>query len=376
MESKHPGKAIYISAMGMTSSLGYSADDSLAAARAGLSRAGALPIHNFSGDETWGNAPVIGHAVTALSDGHVGVSKVAALGRHALRDLLTNRPIDESEWKKTGLYLNLSDHFHLDSYAATPEEWDNYGAAEKPSARWRSDCESLVSKLFAKLPSGPPKERQHLYFGGHTGIAHAIAEATRALQAGELERCIVGGIDSCIELHMLEWAAKAGMLKTGAFPVGFLPGEAACFILLEKGEPAAANGYSRRVSICAGPSLLRDEIGRFSESPPNGRALARVIESVLATSPAPLGVLIGDLNGDSHRANDWGYAVVRLQEKFPMGNVPMWVSALSFGEVGAATGAVAIAMATRGMQRGYAPAGPALIWLASDSGEKAALMLQ
>jgi 3-oxoacyl-[acyl-carrier-protein] synthase-1 len=354
----------------MTTALGYSANDSLAAARAGLSRAAALPIHNFGGDKRWGDAPLVGHAVSGLSGGHVGIGKILALGREALKDLLRSRPISEADWKRTGLYLNLSDHFLLDAHAAVPDGWDHYGLSERPSVVWRRDCASLNAKLFVRARGGPVPENQRLYFGGHTGIAQAVADAARALHSGALDRCIVGGVDSCIELHLLESAAKAGMLKTAAFPVGFLPGEGACFILLEKTEKLSG---ARRPSISAVPTLVRDPLNRFSESPPNGRALAQAVEGALQSSAQKLGLVIGDLNGDPYRANDWGYSVVRLHEKFGIGDIPMWRVATSFGEVGAATGVVAIAMAARAMERGYAPEGSALVWLASDSGERAAL---
>jgi 3-oxoacyl-[acyl-carrier-protein] synthase-1 len=355
----------------MTTSLGYCANDSLAAARAGLSRAAALPIHNFAGDKVWGGAPLVGHAVGALSGGHVGVSKILALGRQALKDLLRSRPINEVDWKRTGFYLNLSDHFLLDTHAAAPGDWDHYGRSETPSAAWRRECAPLIAKLFVRSRGGPAPESQRLYFGGHTGVAQAVADAARALSSGALDRCIVGGIDSSIELHLLESAAKAGMLKTAAFPIGFLPGEAACFILLERADVRAST--KRCPTISAAPTIVRDPVNRFAESPPNGRALAQAVEGALQSSADKVGFVIGDLNGDAYRANDWGYTVVRLQERFRIGDVPMWLIATSFGEVGAATGVIAIAMATRAIERGYAPEGRALVWLSSDSGEKAAL---
>jgi hypothetical protein len=44
----------------------------------------------------------------------------------------------------------------------------------------------------------------------------------------------------------------------------------------------------------------------------------------------------------------------------------MWIPALSFGEIGAATGPAAIAMFAQGTARGYVPPGSALVSLMND----------
>jgi 3-oxoacyl-[acyl-carrier-protein] synthase-1 len=53
-------------------------------------------------------------------------------------------------------------------------------------------------------------------------------------------------------------------------------------------------------------------------------------------------------------------------------DVPLWLPAASFGDTGAATGAVATCMAARAFERGYAPGDAALIGLSSESGERGA----
>jgi 3-oxoacyl-[acyl-carrier-protein] synthase-1 len=366
---------IVISGMGMVTSLGYTADDSFAAARAGLSRATELPIHNFCCDETWGNSPLIGHTITALSVGHVGASKILSLGNYALKNLFRNRAVSDSEWARTAIFLNLSDAFLLDIYASESADWDNYGEQGPPSVTWRRQCKSVVTRLFASFGRSPEIENQHLYFGGHTGIAPALADAIQALQLGESDVCIVGGIDSLIELHLLEAAANAGLLKSQAFPIGFSPGEAAGFILLERQTQAAYDDNDAAISLGCSPVIAKDQINRFSESPPDGRCLAQVIQEATTGCAEDVGLLIADLNGDIHRANDWGCALTRLQSCSGIAECPTLLTSTSFGEVGAATGILSIGVAAWGRKRGYSPDGSTLIWLASDSGEKVALTL-
>jgi len=367
---------IVISGMGMVTSLGYTADDSFAAARAGLSRATELPIHNFCGDEIWGNKPLVGQIVTALSVGHVGVGKILSLGNYALNNLFRNRTVSDSEWAKTAIFLNLSDAFLLDAYVSESADWDNYGEQDLPSVVWRRQCKNVVTRLLSSFGRDSDVENQHLYFGGHTGIAHALADAIQALRSGESDLCIVGGIDSLIELHLLEAAANVGLLKTQDFPIGFVPGEAAGFILLERQTQAAYDDNDGQViSVGRPPSILKDEINRFSETPPNGSCLAQVIQKAITDCTDNVGLMIADLNGDIHRANDWGCALVRLQGYDGIVDRPIWLTSTSFGEVGAATGILSIGLASWGKNRGYSPDGSTLIWLASDSGEKVAFTL-
>lgn len=364
---------MFVGGLGVVTSLGFGATDSFAAARAGLARTSELPIHNFGADDTWGGAPLVGHCVESIADGHVAMSKALALGRPALRDLLDNCRIESDEWKRTGVFVNVSDCFLLDRFASLSEDWNNYERAETPSQSWREQCRSLIPRLLEGLPPGPPPNEQYLYFGGHCGTAFALRDAMRALRANQFDRCLIGGIDSCVELHFLEAAAAAGMLKTAAFPVGFMPGEAAGFLLLEKGrEPTARQEQQRTLRIGEEPVIAKDESDRFSEEPPNGRVLSDLVVRS-QPSAAPVGLVIADLNGDVHRAADWGAAITQLQQDYELGDKPAWLTALSFGETGAATGILAIGMAARAVARSYAPPGSILIWLSSDNGDKAVL---
>ena len=89
-----------------------------------------------------------------------------------------------------------------------------------------------------------------------------------------------------------------------------------------------------------------------------------------------LGLFIGDLNGTERRALDWGHAIMRLRSKLESDlAVPLWLPAASFGDTGAAAGPVAICLAARGFDRGYAPNGNVVVWLSSESGLMGAIGL-
>ena len=78
------------------------------------------------------------------------------------------------------------------------------------------------------------------------------------------------------------------------------------------------------VSLVTLPAVQRNRIVSL-KTPPQGIALAQTIDDVLSKLVNPsqeMGLSIGDLNGDNHRAMDWGYTLVRLQNKYRLGDLP------------------------------------------------------
>src|SRR5258708_6036664 len=108
----HP---IYITAVGMTSALGWDVQNCCAAARAGLNRAKELTCTTFRsvefGRETIDGFPqVIGHVVSGI-DGFTGSARLLLLGSAALKDLLVRTELSLTELRRTGICLNISDYF-------------------------------------------------------------------------------------------------------------------------------------------------------------------------------------------------------------------------------------------------------------------------
>jgi 3-oxoacyl-[acyl-carrier-protein] synthase-1 len=391
-----PTGKICITGMGMVTSLGLDIANSCAAARAGITRLSELRILNFIGDEKWGGEPVVGHSVPGIAEGFVGIAKALILSQYALKDLLTRREISSNELHRTGIFLNLSNEFLLDTYATAEREemqkvqdddatgqgaeWDEDVRDDwvLPSSSWKEECSHLIPRLLANCKIVISSSNQRVYFGDHAGIVSVIQDAIESIRVSRFDRCIIGGIDCCIEPRFLIAAAAKGVLKTSANPIGFVPGEAAGFFLLEKFEEAQSRGI-KIASLLGSTATGEDKSSRFSDDPPRGMALAQTIDRVMSEFPHPIqavGLIIADLNGDNYRAMDWGYTLVRLQNKYRLGDLPSWLPAAAFGETGAATGAISICIGTRALQRRYAPDGGILIWLSSDNGSKAAVCLE
>jgi 3-oxoacyl-[acyl-carrier-protein] synthase I len=363
---------VAVTGLGMVSSIGPDVANSCAAARAGITRASPLTVLNFAGEPLWGRESVIGHAV-ATAEGFTGLGKLVTLGAAALQDLVRSASIPgRLEPERTGLYINLSNKYFEE---AQSQKLSN---GMTPSDAWRDQTRTLISRLVQLCKVHVAPLNQALFFGGHAGFVRAVMQAIQQIRLGKLDHCIVGGIDSYLEAESLIATAGLGVLKTTVNPSGFVPGEAAAFLLLERCESTISDGPKRLATI-DGVSLAEDGCDRLSERPSQGFALFQAIRtcvSSLSGEMREIGHCIGDLNGDVSRAVEWGYAVVRITQHFGTINLPLWCPAESFGEVGAAAGAVSCCIGIRAFERGYLDTDNVLVWLSSEDGAKGAFRLR
>ncbi len=379
--------AIVVTGLGMISSIGRDVVTSCASARAGITRESELDyfsVLNEDSDEFNLLAPVAAHAMTGFSEGFVRLGRLVRLGQAAIVDLLAYADIKEISFPKTGFFLNLSSGYYLSSSEAKEreemDEPDSYFDDEplEMDVRTTSYSNSLIPRLCELTGIIISDKFQKLYFRDHVGVIIAIRDAMNLLQTEELDRCIIGGIDSFVEQETLKILSEFDVIKTVVNPNGFIPGEAAAFILLERYDKALRRN-ARIEAIIESPSLKTEATHRLSGEPSAGVALFDAISETikgLTNTGENTGLIIGDLNGDNWRAKEWGNALVKLAAKYPLGDNAEWYPAVSFGEIGAASGAVAICMGVRGVARGYAKTNNILIWMANDNGHKSSIYLR
>jgi 3-oxoacyl-[acyl-carrier-protein] synthase-1 len=125
--------------------------------------------------------------------------------------------------------------------------------------------------------------------------------------------------------------------------------------------------------------LGRDDNTLLSGARPDGRELAEVITLIdrhARWNGHARPWLISDHNGEPYRAHEWGLALFHLGVQFPnMGDAAVWMPAGSFGDTGAASAAVAIAMVCEALRRQYAPSPGAVIVSSAEAGGRSAILL-
>jgi 3-oxoacyl-[acyl-carrier-protein] synthase I len=184
----------------------------------------------------------------------------------------------------------------------------------------------------------------------------------------------VGGADSWLEPQRLDALDVADRLHSVNQPWGFTPGEAAGFCLVTTGECARRLGLQAHAEILA--------VGTGRETKLMGTRTVCIGEGLTAAFRAVLHprhrVAHGycDFNGETYRADEFGFAVCRTRDCF-IDPGSFTAAAECWGDVGAASGLLALALPMAAWQRHYAHGPVALAWSSSANAPlRAAALLQ
>lgn len=200
----------------------------------------------------------------------------------------------------------------------------------------------------------------------------ALRQATARLVAGETGYILVGGVDSLLDLFVLDTLAMEGRIGSTANGDGFRPGEGAAFLLL--GGPAARHRTPPLATVAGAASAF--EPGHlYAETPYLGEGLATAVGTLFGevTPPAPVACTYSSFNGERYWAREFSVARIRNAAHFA-DTMQMEHPAECCGDLGAAHGPLLAALAAHGLAGGYRP-GPCLVYASSDHGERAAALL-
>lgn len=353
--------AVAIRAVGAATSLGTSAH-AAAATRAGLALARELTV-SLGNDEAL--VPV-GHPIIGLTDGFEGVGRLGRIGRAAAEDLRRNIERLAVPSNRTSLFLALP------RYCAEP-----FHPGEELPYTTADMLESVVASIAEPLELSTSGERARTHVEGRRGAVRAIEEAIDALRRGRCDHAVVGAIDSELDTGRLEAIHAAGRLKTSDNVAGFMPGEAGALLLLERVDTARSSP-EQRCALLYPPEHAVEENAHGAERPPVGRAFADVLVRALSradATEAPRGTMFVDLNGEAWRAAEWGTVLARTRPRCAVASWSTELPASSFGELGAAGPILALVLAHRAFMAGYARGPLALVAIAGEEGDRAAIVL-
>jgi 3-oxoacyl-[acyl-carrier-protein] synthase I len=219
----------------------------------------------------------------------------------------------------------------------------------------------------------------HVLQLGHAGGIYAVDAALRAIAKERLSACVVCGVDSYLAPDTLEWLEQTDQLH-GAGPTnnawGFIPGEGAGALLLMAADTcrtARATSYARVVSVGLGKesNLIRTDsvcIGQGLSA-----AFRQAFQSL--TDGSRVNDTYCDLNGETYRADEYGFSVLRTREHFVRAT-EFTTPADCWGDVGAASGPLLSVVACAALEKGYSTGPLSLVWTSSDTGERGAILLR
>ncbi|HYO56487.1 beta-ketoacyl synthase N-terminal-like domain-containing protein [Archangium sp.] len=233
----------------------------------------------------------------------------------------------------------------------------------------------LAEVMQSRLGGQVPLARIQVFARGHAAGLMALAEACQRLRHGE-GLCMVGGVDTYLQPEALEWLDAQGLFKSPSQRWGFIPGEAASFCLLAS-EAAVKRHGLRTLGRILSVSVAHEERTRRAGGICLGEGLTRALSGALeALAPGrKVDQVIGDLNGERYRTDEYGFSLNRLSERFTDGS-RIRTPADCWGDVGAASGPLFLILSAISAMRGYAPGPLALVWTSAEGGERAAALLE
>jgi 3-oxoacyl-[acyl-carrier-protein] synthase-1 len=332
--------------VGARTPVGLRADTTAAAVRAGISRVGE---HPYMVDRV--GEPMYFAFDRALGPDPTGRERLLGLARPALLEACAG--LDRSESPRVDLLLGL------------PEPRPGFT---------EDDAAYVAGELARDLPvafSGVT-----LFPSGHAAALLALQSALERLTSRYSDWCLVGGIDSYLEPDTLDWLDDNRQLKSKRNRSAFHPGEGAGFVLVTRPELAESLGMMARAQVLA-VAQAREPHPIKTDGVCVGLGLCEAIRE--ATRPIdPRRERISrsycDINGERYRTDEFFYVPLRVWEPFVDSNT-YEAPAVSWGDAGAASGALFAVLATESAARGYAPGTYSLLWASSEGGDRCAALL-
>ena len=350
--------SIVITALGALTPVGANAEQSSAAIAAGMVRVNEHAYYECTPeDPEWDDTlPLYVSDVPLLDPFTDGLDRLLELAIPALTEVVAKAKLTRHDLDRCGLMLAL------------------------PQADQAIHPLNLPAQFIPELCRRTGLTTFNLWKttqAGHTGVFTLLNSAIQKLSDGQLDACLVGGVDSYLLEERLNLLDNTWRLRSDRTVDGFIPGEAAAFILLETADHAKARGAPILAHLGElGEGHEPETLTSTKQS--TGQGLAQAITSAMQYNTGSPGVdtVYGSLNGESYYAFEWGVVLARLHEGLEKIQRLVCPSK-NCGDVGAATGALLLACAANALhKKNHDKNAASLLWTSGDGGHRMALTLQ
>lgn len=180
---------------------------------------------------------------------------------------------------------------------------------------------------------------------GRAGGIQALDIVFKYFAATGLDYALVGGVDTYRDLNLLAQLDADDRLRDEGIFDGFVPGEAAGFLLLAS-EKARLKLKSNHMPCLYQPGLGSEEGHRYSKATYTGDGLANSFNYALENAVnKPISSIYSSLNGESFGVKEFGIASIRNSSSINEAVIHEH-PADCFGDIGAAFAPVLIGLIT------------------------------
>lgn len=329
---------------GAVTSVGLNAPQTCAAIRSGIS--GFRNAYALHPPED----PIIGASVPARSRlKQTPMEWLVNLAARAIGECIQGFTSTE----RTALIISLPEEYR-NHPAVTPDSSDHF-------------VHMLQNRLDVQFHGSPILLRD-----GHAGALRGLKLAKEALTTGQVDHCVVGGVDSLLNESDIERLRATYRIYRPDNPQALVPGEGSAFMLV-----SAGNRHRHNLARLLGIGVARETDTVLDARYSQGRGLQHALTLALQdaqVAESTISFRVSDMNGERYRAWESLLAEARFY-RTPRCCLVSWYAATSVGDIGAATSALAVVTAVVGIAKGYAPGPYAMCEASSDEGLRAACLL-
>jgi len=344
---------LYIAGIGMITSLGENTSTTTAAVNAGISR---YAVSNYYGDNsdpiTMANIPdaALAEIEAELDEGDVFCE------RHYRVTLMAIDSVREA-------CSTLNSKEVIPLFVAMPDVDEDTDGLVPMVNELEENCQPRIST----------SKSRSIYTGRAAGI-EAIDFAFRHADTTNDNYILVGGSDSYQDYDRINPLAEKNRLLEQGNMNGFVPGEAACFLLLTS-KVELAKQHKRKV-IALHPPGIANEPGHFhSEEPYKGDGLDQAFKKALGNSSnSKINSIYSSMNGEHYWAKELGVAFTRNKSAFYDSTNTEHPADL-LGDVGSATGSLLVALAVKNLFNN-SKVNKHLVYSSSDTARRGAIILE
>ena len=253
--------------------------------------------------------------------------------------------------------LAVASHLNAGLLLAAPEDRPGFSSQL---------ARELAQAIVAQVPLSISKQHCVIQQGGNAGLMLLLRTAHQLLSARDLDVCLLGGADSYIQIEALHWLENSGRLRSPEQPNGLIPGEGAAFLVLSRTDSVSRCG-GKAIGELSGFSTTQEPQPWYRRQATLGRGLTDTVRQTFQTATASeADAVYADMNGESWRADEWGYAYLRNASHIasPLRTFHL---ASSLGETGAASAPLALSIAAAVPKHSQNGGKSLLVWSASGT---------